>query len=478
MAEEAVKLREDILKGADSPEILGWLEKPYKAEIELKGKISRSLIEEISKIKKEPDWMRRLRLRSLELFNKLPMPRWIIGIEEIDLEALAHYVKPEGVERARDWDEIPKEIRKYYERLGLPELEARILSGLVAVYESETIYAKMKEYLQRKGVIVLPLEEAVQKYPDLVKKYFLKIFPPSDHKFAALHGALWSGGTFIYVPPGVKVREPIESFFLIGRQGEGQFEHSLIVADEGAYVHWIEGCSAPRFLGYSFHNGMVEAYAHKNATVKITTIQNWSRNVINFNNKRGIAEEGARLDWVEGSIGSRMTYVYPSTILKGDYSSSRSAVVTVSKGPYIKDSGSKIVHVGAHTRSKIINKSISAEGGVNVYRGIVRIVRGAKYANAHVECDSLILDSKSKAHTFPHNQVDEPTAMVSHEAKTGRLSEQQLFYMTSRGLSEDEAKSLIVLGFLDEIMVELPVEYANVLHKVVQLEFSELGAVG
>ena len=478
MAEEAVKLKEDILKGADSPEILGWLDKPYRAEVELKGKISRSLVEEISKIKKEPEWMRKLRLRSLELFNKLPMPKWIIGIEEIDLEALAHYVKPEGVERARDWDEIPKEIRKYYERLGLPDLEARILSGLVAVYESETIYAKMKEYLQRKGVIVLPLEEAVQKYPDLVKKYFLRIFPPSDHKFAALHGALWSGGTFIYVPPGVKVREPIESFFLIGRQGEGQFEHSLIVADEGAYVHWIEGCSAPRFLGYSFHNGMVEAYAHKNATVKITTIQNWSRNVINFNNKRGIAEEGARLDWVEGSIGSKMTYVYPSTILKGDYSSSRSAVVTVSKGPYIKDSGSKVVHVGSHTRSKIINKSISAEGGINVYRGIVRIVRGAKYANAHVECDSLILDGKSKAHTFPHNQVDEPTAMVSHEAKTGRLSEQQLFYMTSRGLSEDEAKSLIVLGFLDEIMVELPVEYANVLHKVVQLEFSELGAVG
>jgi len=478
LAEEAVKLKEDILKGADSPEILGWLDKPYRAEVELKGKISRSLVEEISKIKKEPEWMRKLRLRSLELFNKLPMPKWIIGIEEIDLEALAHYVKPEGVERARDWDEIPKEIRKYYERLGLPDLEARILSGLVAVYESETIYAKMKEYLQRKGVIVLPLEEAVQKYPDLVKKYFLRIFPPSDHKFAALHGALWSGGTFIYVPPGVKVREPIESFFLIGRQGEGQFEHSLIVADEGAYVHWIEGCSAPRFLGYSFHNGMVEAYAHKNATVKITTIQNWSRNVINFNNKRGIAEEGARLDWVEGSIGSKMTYVYPSTILKGDYSSSRSAVVTVSKGPYIKDSGSKVVHVGSHTRSKIINKSISAEGGINVYRGIVRIVRGAKYANAHVECDSLILDGKSKAHTFPHNQVDEPTAMVSHEAKTGRLSEQQLFYMTSRGLSEDEAKSLIVLGFLDEIMVELPVEYANVLHKVVQLEFSELGAVG
>ncbi|MEB3774145.1 MAG: Fe-S cluster assembly protein SufB [Desulfurococcales archaeon] len=476
--EQAVKIKEEILKGADSPELLGWLDKPPRAEIELKGRISRSLVEEISRIKKEPEWMKRLRLRSLELFYKLPMPKWIAGIEEIDLEALAHYVKPEAGEVAKDWEELPDYMRKYYEKLGLPELEARFLSGLVAVYDSETVYARMKEYLERKGVIVLPLEEAVKKYPDLVKKYFLKVFPPSDHKFAALHGALWSGGTFIYVPPGVKVREPIESFFLIGRQGEGQFEHSLIVADEGAYVHWIEGCSAPRFVGYSFHNGMVEAYAHRNATIKITTIQNWSRNVINFNNKRGIAEEGARIDWVEGSIGSKMTYVYPSTILKGAYSSTRSVVVTLSKGPYLKDSGSKVVHVAPYTRSKIINKSISADGGVNVYRGIVRILRGARNASAHVECDSLILDGKSKAHTFPHNQVDEPTAYVSHEAKTGRLSEQQLFYLTSRGLTDDEAKSLIVLGFLDEIMGELPVEYANVLHKVIQLEFSELGAVG
>ncbi len=477
MAEQAVKIREDILKGADSPEILGWLDKPPRAEVELKGKITRSLVEEISRIKKEPDWMRRLRLRSLELFYKLPMPRWLTGIEEIDLDALSHYVKPEA-EFTQDWEDLPDYMRKYYEKLGLPELEAKFLSGLVAVYDSETVYARMKEYLKKKGVIVLPLEEAVQKYPDLVKKYFLKVFPPADHKFAALHGALWSGGTFIYVPPGVKVREPIESFFLIGRQGEGQFEHSLIVADEGSYVHWIEGCSAPRFVGYSFHNGMVEAYAHKNATIKITTIQNWSRNVINFNNKRGIAEEGARIDWVEGSIGSKMTYVYPSTILKGPYSSTRSVVVTLSKGPYLKDSGSKVIHVAPHTRSKIINKSISADGGVNVYRGIVRILKGAKNASAHVECDSLILDGKSKAHTFPHNQVDEPTAYVSHEAKTGRLSEQQLFYLTSRGLTDDEAKSLIVLGFLDEIMGELPVEYANVLHKVIQLEFSELGAVG
>ena len=473
-----VEVNEEILKYADIAEQLLGRERPARTEIELRGKISRDVIEEISRIKKEPEWMKRLRLRSLELFYKLPTPKWLSNIiESIDVEELVLYAKPE-VERVSSWEDLPREIREFYERLGLPELEKRILSGLSAVYDSETVYAKVKKYLEEKGVIVMPIEEAVRKYPDLVKKYFLRVFPPSDHKFAALHGALWSGGTFVYVPPGVKVREPIESFFLIGRSAEGQFEHSLIVADEGSMVTWIEGCSAPRLSKYSFHNGMVEAYAHRNATLKIVTVQNWSRDVINFNNKRGIAEEGARLDWVEGSIGSKITVVYPTTILKGDYSSTRNTVIQLAKGPFLKDTGSKVIHVGKYTRSRIINKSISAEGGVNIYRGIIRIPRGAKYATANVECESLILDERSQAHTYPHNQIDEPTATVTHEATTGRLSEQQLFYLRSRGLDEDEAKSLIVLGFLDEIMVELPFEYANVLSKVIQLEFKKLGAFG
>ncbi|MCE4611900.1 MAG: Fe-S cluster assembly protein SufB [Desulfurococcales archaeon] len=474
---DMAELKKELLKDVDLAEQLLGRERPIRTEVEIRGKITRSMVEEISRIKKEPDWMRRLRLRSLELFYKLPWPKWLTGIEVLDLDEMVYYAKPE-TERAASWDELPKEIREYYERLGLPELEARFLAGLVGVFDSETVYARIKKYLEEKGVIVLPMEEAVQKYPDLVKRYFMRIFPPSDHKFAALHGALWSGGTFIYVPPGVKIREPIESFFLIGRSGEGQFEHSLIIADEGAYVEWIEGCSAPRLSRFSFHDGMVEAYAHRNATVKIITVQNWSKDVINLNNKRAIAEEGARVDWVEGSIGSKLTYVYPSTVLRGDNSATRSAVVTIAKGPYLKDSGSKVIHVGRNTRSQIINKTISADGGINVYRGIVRVVRGARNATANVECESLILDDKSKAHTYPHNQVDEPTASVNHEATTGRLTEEQLFYLTSRGLTEDEAKSLIVLGFLEDVLRELPFEYATVLTKVVQLEFSEYGAFG
>ena len=475
---EMVELKKELLTGVDLAEQLLGREKPVKVEVEIKGKITRDMIEEISRIKKEPEWMKRLRLRSLELFYKLPWPKWLVGIESIDLEEMVLYSKPEVEGPAKSWDELPKEIREYYEKLGLPDLEARFLSGLSTVFDSETVYARVKKYLEEKGVIVLPMEEAVRRYPDLVKQYFMRIFPPSDHKFAALHGALWSGGTFIYVPKGVKIREPIESFFLIGRSGEGQFEHSLIVADEGAYVEWIEGCSAPRLSRFSFHDGMVEAYAHRNATIKIITVQNWSKDVINLNNKRGIAEEGARIDWIEGSIGSKLTYVYPSTILKGDNSATRNTVVTIAKGPYIKDSGSKVIHVGKNTRSQIINKTISADGGINIYRGIVRVLRGAKNATANVECESLILDDVSKAHTYPHNQVDEPTASVNHEATTGRLTEQQLFYLTSRGLSEDEAKSLVVLGFLDEILGELPFEYAQVLTRVVQLEFSKYGAFG
>jgi len=474
--EQAVKVREDLLRGLDAADLLGLASRPYKVEVELKGKITRDLVEEISRLKKEPDWMRRLRLRSLEWFEKLPTPKWA-GIEEIDLEALAHYVKP-GTQQVSSWDELPKEIRVYYEKLGLPEAEAKFLVGLYAVMDSETVYGKVKEKLREKGVIVMSMDEAVRRDLPIVREYFMRVFPPSDHKFAALHGALWSGGIFVYVPKGVKIPEPLEGFFLIGKPYEGQFEHTLIVADEGSYINFIEGCSAPRFAGYSFHDGMVELYAHRNATIKFTTVQNWSKNIINYNNKRAIAESGARVDWFEGSIGSKITVTYPSTILRGEGARSTSMVVSLTKGPVLKDTGSKMIHVAPRTRSRIVNKTISADGGVNIYRGLVRIARGARWAQADVECDSLIFDERSKAHTYPHNQVEEPTAEVTHEATTGRLSEPQLFYMTSRGLDEDEAKSLIVLGFLQEVLVELPFEYVNVLNRVIQLEFKELGAVG
>jgi len=475
---EAVKTAdvEELLRYTSIDELYGW-EWEYAKEIEIRGKIGRDIIEEISRVKKEPEWMLRLRLKALELFNKLPVPKWLAGIEEIDLEEIAAYVKPKA-ELTKEWTDLPDEIRKAYEKLGIPEIEARFLSGLTAVYGSETVYSKMKEKLEEKGVIILPMEEAVQKYPDLLKRYFARIFPPSDHKFAALHVALWSGGAFVYVPKGVKIEQPIEAFFFIGGSLEGQFEHTLVVADEDSYVHFIEGCSAPLLKKYSFHDGMVELYAARNAHIKFTTLQNWSRDIINFNNKRGIAKENATIEWTEGSIGSKITYTYPSTILAGRGAKTSNIVIGIANGPYLKDTGSKVIHAAPNTASRIISKSISNNGGINIYRGLVRINKGAYNSIANVECDSLILDESSMAYTYPHNQIEEPTATVSHEAKTGRLSEDQLFYLSSRGLSEGEAKSLIVIGMLKEILSDLPLEFVSILNRVIQLEFSEVGGVG
>jgi Fe-S cluster assembly protein SufB len=467
---------EDILKAGSLEEILGTA-LPYPKEIELKGKITKDVVKELSKIKNEPEWMLRHRLKSLELFEKLPMPRWIVGIEELDLENLVLYSKPE-VGEVRGWDDLPESIRRIYERLSIPEIEKKFLSGLTAVFDSESVYSNLKREFEEKGIIMLPMEEAVRKYPDLVKKYFGKIFPAGEHKFSALHHALWSGGVFVYVPKNVKITFPIEAFFVIGSAMEGQFEHTLLVADENSYIHFIEGCSAPMYKGFSFHDGMVEIYAHKNAIVKFTTIQNWSRNVINFNNKRAIVEENAYVEWIEGSIGSKITYTYPSSVLKGEGARTTQYVVSLSNGPYLKDTGAKTFHLAPNTSSKIVSKSISANGGINIYRGLVRVIKGAKNSTSTVSCDSLILDEKSKAYTYPHNQSDEPSANLIHEATTGKLSQDKLFYLSSRGIREEEAKSLIVLGFISEILEGLPFEYVEVLKRVIELEFSEVGGVG
>lgn len=468
---------EEILKAGSLEEILGTAV-PYPKEIELKGKITRDTVEELSRIKNEPEWMRRHRLRALELFEKLPMPKWVIGVEELDLDNLILYTKPELQNEVKEWDDLPENIRKTFERLNIPEIEKKFLSGLTAVLDSESVYSQLKEEFEKMGIIMLPMEEAVRKYPDLVKKYFGKVFPAGEHKFSALHHALWSGGAFVYIPKGVKVPFPIEAFFVIGSALEGQFEHTLLVADEGSYVHFIEGCSAPMYKGFSFHDGMVEIYAHKNATVKFTTIQNWSRNVINFNNKRAIIEDNAYVEWIEGSIGSKVTYTYPSSVLKGDGARTAQYVVSLSNGPFLKDTGAKSIHIGKNTSSKIVSKSISANGGINIYRGLVRIAKGAEDSTATVSCDSLILDGESKAYTYPHNQNDEPSASIIHEATTGRLSEDKLFYLNARGIKEEEAKSLIVLGFISDILEGLPFEYVEVLKKVIELEFSEVGGVG
>jgi len=467
---------EDLVEASRLEELLGSV-RQYPKEVEIRGRIERSLVEEISRMKKEPEWMRRLRLRALELFEKMPMPRWLYGVEEIDLEEIAYYVKPRA-ELVDKWEELPDWIREAYQRLGLPEAEAKFLSGFTAVYDSEAVLAKAKEDLKRRGVVLLPMEEAVRRYPDLVKQYFGRVFSMADHKFAALHYALWSGGAFLYVPPGVKILQPIEAFFFIGSELEGQFEHTLVVTGENSYVHFIEGCAAPVMRSYSFHDGMVELYAHRGSRLHFSTIQNWSRNIVNFNNKRAIAEEGAHVEWLEGSIGSRLTFTYPATILRGRGASTRNISVTLANGPVVKDVGGKAIHAAPETRSIIVSKSISAGGGLATYRGLVRVQRGARGSVSHVQCDSLVLDEKSRAYTYPRNEVEEPESEVGHEASVGRLSEDQLFYLASRGLREGEAKALIVLGFIQEVLRDLPLEVASVLAKVVELEFSELGGVG
>ncbi len=456
-------------------EVLGY-EKKFNYQVELRGKITRDMVEEVSKLKGEPDWMRRLRLRMLELFEKMPTPKWVRAVREIDLEALVHYAKPQ-TQVVSSWDEVPKEIRQYYEKLGLPEIEAKALLGLGAQFDSEIIYFNLKKKLQERGVVMLPMEEAVKKYPELVQKYFMRVFPP-EHKFAALHGALWSGGVFIYVPPGVRIEQPLETFFFIGQSMESQMEHSIVVADRGAYVHWIEGCSAPRLLKYSFHNGMVEGYAHEDATLKITTVQNWSRDVVNFNNKRAIAEARARVNWVEGSIGSKTTYTFPSTVLLGEGAATEIVGITAAKGPYWKENGAKVWHLAPKTNSRVVNKSISAEGGVVVYRGVIHVQRGAKRAKSHVQCDSLVLDKDSATLTIPHDQVFEKTAVVTHEATASTISEEKLTYLRTRGLSEADAKAAVVLGFVSDILKDLPFEYAVVLGRVIELEFGRLSKVG
>jgi Fe-S cluster assembly protein SufB len=439
--------------------------------------LTRSLIEEVSKIKKEPEWMLRLRLKALELFEKIPTPSWLPEmVKEVNLGEMKYYVKP-SIQKTSNWSDIPPEVRKYYDALGIPESEKRYLGGLVAQLESEPIYERVKEELKAKKVIMTSMETAVQKYPDIVKEYYTKIFPISDHKFAALHGALSSGGVFVYVPKGVKVQAPVEGFFFIGTEGEGQFEHTLLIADEGSYIHFIEGCAAPRLSSSSFHDGMVELYAKDNSYIKFTTVQNWSKDVINFNNKRAWADRNSTVEWVEGSLGAKLSLVYPSTILRGENASSTSMVVTMASENTWKDSGSKMIHAAPRTRSRVVSKNIGFMGGVNVYRGLIRVNKGAYQSKAHVQCDSLMLDGTSKAHTYPHNQVFEEDADVAHEAHTIRMNEDQLFYIMSRGLSESEARSMLVLGFMDEIMRELPFEYAALLNKVVKLELDKMGSV-
>ncbi|MEM3259578.1 MAG: Fe-S cluster assembly protein SufB [Thermoplasmata archaeon] len=438
--------------------------------------LNRSIVEEISEIKREPEWMKRFRLRALEIFNAKPMPNWGPPLD-LNFDKIRYYVLPDEI-KARSWEELPPEIRETYEKLGVPEMERKYLSGSVAQLDSEGVYANIKKQLEEKGVIFLDSDSALKKYPDLFKEYFFKIVPVMDSKFSALNGAVWSGGSFIYVPENVHIDLPLMTYFRMNMQKEGQFEHTIIIAEKGSYVSYIEGCTAPIYNITSLHSAVVEVYVKENAHVKFTTVQNWSNDILNLSTERARVEKNGRMEWVSGSLGSKITMLYPSSYLVGENASASHLSISLASNNTWKDNGSKVLHLAPRTTSKVISKSISLTGGTTVFRSLIRIPKGSVNSVSHVQCDALILDKNSRNFTFPHNEVYEESSTVTHEATAGRIGDEQIFYMMSRGLTDDEARSMIVLGFLDNVMKEIPLEFSLELNRLIRLKISELGGTG
>ncbi len=462
------------LKELDHGYRLGWHDTETFTFRPKKG-LTERVVEEISEIKGEPPWMRKFRLKALKHFQGRPMPWWGADLSGIDFDDIYYYLRPtEG--QAATWDELPEEMRQTWDKLGIPEAEKKFLGGVTAQYESEVVYHKIKEDLESKGVIFLDMDSGLREHPDLVKEYFGTIIPPNDNKFAALNSAVWSGGSFIYVPAGVHVDIPLQAYFRINAKNMGQFERTLIIAEEGAYVHYVEGCSAPIYTSDSLHSAVVEIIAKPGARVRYTTIQNWSPNVYNLVTKRAAAYEGAVMEWIDGNIGSKVTMKYPSIYLLGE--GARGEVLSVAfAGPgQYQDAGGKAIHAAPHTSSVITSKSVSKGGGRTAYRGLVRVEPDAHHAKSAVRCDALILDEESRSDTYPYVEVEEETASLGHEASVSRVGEDQLFYLMSRGLSEAEATAMVVNGFIEPITRELPMEYAVELNRLIELQME--GAIG
>ncbi len=440
-----------------------------KIAAKLPAGLNKKLIHELSEMKNEPEWMLQHRLKSFEIFEQWHEPDWGVDRSDLDLSKIVPYIKPDA-KKTTTWEEVPEEIKKAFDKLGIPEAERKYLAGVGAQFDSEMIYKNIKEELKKLGVIFTDIETAVREYPDLVKEYFMKLVPPTDNKYAALHGAVWSGGTFLYVPKGVKVPLPLQSYFLFSNPGGGQFEHTVIIADEGSEVVYIEGCTAPKYDVVNLHVGTVEVYVKKGAKLKYLTMQNWSKNMYNLEIKRAIAYDDAVMSWISGSFGSFKTMVYPMCILKGDNSVSENVSISFAGPGQHIDTGSKVVHIGKNTRSTVDSRSISIGGGWSFYRGLLKIAETARKSKASVSCTGLMIDNKSKSDTVPIIQVYNTDSDVGHEAKIGRISDDQIFYLMNRGLSELEAKSLIVKGFIQPVMKELPFEYAVELNRLVDLE--------
>lgn len=447
----------------------------YKGVYQTERGLTRQVVEEISKSKGEPDWMLDFRLKSLDIFYSKPMPKWGANLDALDFSDILYYVKP--TEKAGEsWDEVPEEIKNTFDRLGIPEAEQKFLGGVGAQYDSEMVYHNIREDLKKLGVIFVDPETAVREHSDLVKRFFGKIIPPADNKFAALNSAVWSGGSFVYVPPGVKVDIPLQAYFRINTERVGQFERTLIIADEGASVHYVEGCTAPIYTTASLHSAVVEIVALKGARVRYSTIQNWAGNIYNLVTKRAVAYENAHVEWVDGNLGSKVTMKYPAVYLMGEGAHGEVLSIALAGKGQTQDTGAKMVHAAPNTTSVITSKSISKSGGTATYRGLVKAYEGAKNIKSKVVCDALILDEESRSDTYPHIEVNEEQVQVEHEATVSKISDEQLFYLMSRGISEEEAAKMIVNGFIDPFVKELPMEYAVELNRLIDLEME--GSVG
>ncbi|KAA5805895.1 Fe-S cluster assembly protein SufB [Thermoanaerobacterium thermosaccharolyticum] len=444
----------------------------YKTE---KG-LSKKIVEEISERKNEPKWMRDFRLKSLEIYESKPMPTWGVDLSQLDINSIVAYLSPD-TKMKNSWDEVPEDIRNTFEKLGIPEAEKKALSGVGAQYDSEVVYHSIKDNLAKQGVIFEDMDTALKKYPDIIKEYFMtKNVTPNDHKFAALHGAIWSGGTFVYVPENVKVEVPLQAYFRMNAPGTGQFEHTLIIADRGSEVRFIEGCSAPQYAVSNLHAGCVELFVKEGARLIYSTIENWSKNTYNLNTKRALVDKDGVIEWISGSFGSHKTMLYPCSVLRGKGAKSEYTGVTfAAKGQHL-DTGSKMIHLAPYTSSKVLAKSISKDGGITNYRGLLKIGPNAEGAKASVQCEGLMIDEISRSDTMPIIEVLNDNVDIGHEAKVGRISDEQIFYLMTRGLSEDEARSMIVRGFVEPVAKSLPLEYAVELNRLIKLELE--GTIG
>jgi Fe-S cluster assembly protein SufB len=438
--------------------------------------LTREVVEEISRMKGEPDWMREFRVKSYEHFIKRPMPNWgSEAIHEIDFDNIFYYIKP-SEKQGKTWEEVPAYIKDTFEKLGIPEAERKFLAGVGAQYESEVIYHSLREDLEKLGVIFLDMDSAVREYPDLVKQYFGTIIPYADNKFAALNSAVWSGGSFVYVPEGVRVEVPLQAYFRINAENMGQFERTLIICAPGSYVHYVEGCTAPTYSTDSLHSAVVEIIVQEGARCRYTTIQNWSKNVYNLVTKRAAAYKDATMEWVDGNLGSKVTMKYPAVWMMEPGARGEVLSVAFAGDGQHQDAGAKMVHAAPHTSSQITSKSISKGTGRSSYRGLVKVHKGAEHVRSSVVCDALLLDETSKTDTYPYMEIEEERVSIGHEATVSKVNEEQIFYLQSRGLNETEAMSMIVNGFIEPIAKELPLEYAVELNRLIQLEME--GSVG